>query len=107
MTNVRIRLPDGAVYESSTGKPGSEPGPQSVSKDAKKVPAATAAQIGAAVLKEQIARQQVIKELEDAADRWDKAAMAQPVAVGELKSYYQEKAKNARARAAELRRRKA
>lgn len=60
-------------------------------------------QAGAAVLKEALARRELIKELEDAAERFEKAAMAQPAAVSELKSYYQDKARSARKRAAELR----
>ncbi|HTW00221.1 MAG TPA: hypothetical protein VMF87_07955 [Streptosporangiaceae bacterium] len=62
-----------------------------------------AAEVGAAVLKEHLKRQELIRELEDAATRFEKQALDLPYNTGELVTYYRTKARNARARAAELR----
>jgi phosphodiesterase/alkaline phosphatase D-like protein len=62
---------------------------------------------GSEALKSQLQADYVAKQLEDAATRWDAQADAQPYAVGELKSYYRQKAANARARAKALREGKA
>src|SRR5258708_10043131 len=117
MTNVRIRLPDGAVYE--TTAPEREPVAKAAARSREALDAdrrrsqaaatsADLARLGAAVVKGRLARQEVVKELEAAAERWEKQAAALPYATGnEYQEYLKTKARNARQRAKQLREGKA
>jgi hypothetical protein len=93
----RIRLSDGTIYESADGPPRPRPAAR------KSVAEAAAIRVGAAVLEEQLKRNEVIKELEAAANRWEQQAATMAAPTSDLKRYYIEKAQNARARAKELR----
>ena len=106
MTDHVLVLPDGTVYRGSVSqpvRPVAKARPATASS-AKASPADLASRVGNAVVKAQMARNKVAKDLEEAAARWDAQANAITTPVSELKDYYRSKSRSARDKAAALRR---
>ena len=91
---VEIVLPDGAIYRADIKE-----GKQSVTKDTVQVSRRTL-ELAKAIEREEVAKGEPLKKLDNAAERWGKMAAQLPA--GELRRYYQEKANAARRRAREI-----